>query len=108
MRRAAAVALATALATTGVTMTACAAQGDAGGRPGTATSDRLREVMFVGNNWEGTAPVVDAATYRPITTIDTIPDRAERMAEILGSPDRLAFYLAIQQGVGEGHSMTIR
>ncbi|HSE55771.1 MAG TPA: serine/threonine protein kinase, partial [Nocardioidaceae bacterium] len=34
---------------------------------------------------------------------DTIPDRDERMAEILTSPDRLAFYLAIQQGVGEGH-----
>jgi YVTN family beta-propeller protein len=63
----------------------------------------LRAVMFVGNNWDGTATVVDGRTHRPIRTIDTIPDRAERMAEIATSPDRLAFYLAIQQGVGEGH-----
>ena len=107
MRRTAAVALATALAATGVTVTASAAQGEAdgaaGGRLGAAPSERLRDVMFVGNNWAGTATVVDAGTYRPITTIDTIPDRAERMAEILSNPDKLAFYLAIQQGVGEGH-----
>ena len=32
-----------------------------------------------------------------------IPDRAERMTDILTHPDKLAFYLAIQQGVGEGH-----
>jgi YVTN family beta-propeller protein len=62
-----------------------------------------REVMFVGNNWEGTATVIDARTKRRITTIDTIPDKSERMVEIATSPDKLAFYLAIQQGVGEGH-----
>jgi YVTN family beta-propeller protein len=62
-----------------------------------------REVMFVGNNWEGTATVVDARTHEPIRTLDLIPDRDERMREILTSPDKLAFYLAIRQGVGEGH-----
>jgi YVTN family beta-propeller protein len=62
-----------------------------------------REVMFVGNNWDGTATVVDARTKQPLATVDTIPDRAERMAEIVTSPDKLAFYLAIRQGVGEGH-----
>jgi YVTN family beta-propeller protein len=69
--------------------------------PGAGTS--TRDVMFVGNNWAGTATVVDARTYRPLSTIDTIPDKDARMAEIISSPDRLAFYLAIQQGVGEGH-----
>jgi YVTN family beta-propeller protein len=64
---------------------------------------RTHDVMFVGNNWDGTASIVDARTYRPIKTINTIPDQAERMAEIASSPDKLAFYLAIQQGVGEGH-----
>ncbi|HSE09210.1 MAG TPA: serine/threonine protein kinase [Nocardioidaceae bacterium] len=67
------------------------------------TSDETRDVMFVGNNWEGTATVIDARTYRRIKTINTIPDKDARMAEILGNPDKLAFYLAIQQGVGEGH-----
>ena len=68
-----------------------------------ATSDETRDVMFVGNNWDGTATIIDGRTHRRIKTIDTIPDKAERMAEILSSPDKLAFYLAIQQGVGEGH-----
>lgn len=66
-------------------------------------STETRAVMFVGNNWDGTATVVDARTHRPLRTIDTIPDRDARMTEIATSPDRLAFYLAIQQGVGEGH-----
>jgi YVTN family beta-propeller protein len=100
MRRTAAVALTIGLATTAVTSGvlgpgATAAQGSAA--PG------AREVMFVGNNWAGTATVVDARTHRPIRTLDVIPDRAERMTDILTHPDKLAFYLAIQQGVGEGH-----
>ena len=66
-------------------------------------SDETRDVMFVGNNWEGTATIVDARTYKRIKTINMIPDKAARMAEILANPDKLAFYLAIQQGVGEGH-----
>ena len=60
--------------------------------------------MFVGNNWDGTATVVDARTHRTIHTIDTIPDRTERMAEIVADPDKLAFYLAVQAAIGEGHA----
>jgi YVTN family beta-propeller protein len=69
----------------------------------TTTSDETRDVMFVGNNWEGTATVINARTHRPIKTINTIPDKDERMLEIMTRPDKLAFYLAIQQGVGEGN-----
>ncbi|MGY1805624.1 YncE family protein [Blastococcus sp. SYSU D00922] len=86
------LALATAL-TSAVVSTEALAQGGPG-----------RDVMFVGNNWDGTATVVDARTHKPIRTIDTIPDRAERMAEIVTSPDKLAFYLAIQAAIGEGHA----
>ena len=62
-----------------------------------------RLVMFVGNNWDGTADIVDARTYERLARIDTIPDREQRMAEIRTSPDRLAYFLAIRQLVGEGH-----
>ncbi|WP_116449853.1 YncE family protein [Blastococcus litoris] len=86
------LALATALTTAVVSTEALAEGGPA------------RDVMFVGNNWDGTATVVDARTHRPIRTIDTIPDRAERMADIVTSPDKLAFYLAIQAAIGEGHA----
>src|SRR3954452_12756584 len=68
-----------------------------------AETPALRSVMFVGNNWDGTATIVDAVPHEPLRTIDTIPDRDARMTEILIHPDKLAFYLAISQGVGEGH-----
>jgi hypothetical protein len=101
MRRIAVLAPAVALAAALITG-AGTAQAAAQGGPGSA-GGISRDVMFVGNNWEGTATVVDARTYRPIRTIDTIPDRAARMTEILTRPDKLAFYLAIRAGVGEGN-----
>jgi YVTN family beta-propeller protein len=66
-----------------------------------------RTVMLVGNNWEGTATIVDASTRRRLATIDIIPDIDEEMAAIRRSPDRLAFYLAVQQGVGEGNDQYV-
>ncbi|MDT0275627.1 YncE family protein [Blastococcus goldschmidtiae] len=69
-----------------------------------APADDPRPVMFVGNNWDGTATVVDAATHEPIATVDTIPDRHRRMVEILTRPDALAFHLAITAAIGEGHA----
>ena len=66
-----------------------------------------REVMFVGNNWDGTASVVDVRTRKVIKRINIIPDRAEELFAIYAAPDRLAFYLAIQQVVGEGHDQYV-
>jgi hypothetical protein len=61
---AAALALTAALATA-VVPSSAAAQGSPGGA--------RRAVMFVGDNWDGTATVVDARTHRPLHTVDTIP-----------------------------------
>jgi YVTN family beta-propeller protein len=66
-----------------------------------------RAVMFVGNNWDGTATVVDARTHRVIKTLDIVPDRQEELLSIYAAPDRLAFYLAVQQEVGEGHDQYV-
>jgi YVTN family beta-propeller protein len=108
MRRTAAT-LALVLATTMVSTGAGAAQSSVLTTAGApqhlpGASAQNRDVMFVGNNWDGTATVVDARTHRPIHTIDTIPDRTERMAEIVAAPDKLAFYLAVQAAIGEGHA----
>jgi len=65
------------------------------------------EVLYVGNNWDGTADVIDPHTFRRITRLNIIPDKDERMAEIEASPDRLAFFLAIRQFVGEGHDQFV-
>jgi YVTN family beta-propeller protein len=66
------------------------------------SSSGTREVMFVGNNWDGTADIIDARTFERLGQIDTIPDKEERLQEIHADPVRLAFFLAIRQLVGEG------
>jgi YVTN family beta-propeller protein len=66
-----------------------------------------RQVMFVGNNWEGTADIVDARSFKRLARINVIPDKEERLAEIQGDPERLAFFLAIRQAVGEGNDQFV-
>jgi hypothetical protein len=80
---------------------------------GTATSQAetaptLRDVMFVGNNWSGTATIVDAHTLSVLKRgVDLIPDKEEELARILADPAATAFYFAVQQGPGEGHDQYV-
>ncbi|MDJ0345672.1 YncE family protein [Streptomyces sp. H10-C2] len=75
---------------------------------GTSPSDPLKEVLFVGNNWDGTADVVrSTGTFAKIGHLNVIPDKNLRLAEIYLNPVRLAVYLAIQQGPGEGHDQYV-
>lgn len=68
----------------------------------------LQDIMLVGNNWAGTATIVDPHTYEVLKRgVDFIPDKAEELAERHSSADKLAFYLLIQQGVGEGHDQYV-
>ncbi|MFC8801703.1 YncE family protein [Promicromonospora sp. NPDC057138] len=63
-----------------------------------------QEVLFVANNWDGTASVLSSgADLTPVGQVDVIPDRAERMREIYRDPIRLAAFLVIRETVGEGH-----
>jgi hypothetical protein len=66
-----------------------------------------RTVMTVGNNWDGTVTIVDGATHDALTTLNVVPDKDEELQAIETSPDRLAFYLAIQQAIGEGHDQFV-
>jgi len=67
-----------------------------------------RDVMFVGNNWAGTATVVDARSLKVLKTgVNLVPDKSQELTDIMLSPDRLAYYLAIQQGPGEGHDQYV-
>jgi hypothetical protein len=76
-------------------------------RGGADVRDR-RSVMFVGNNWAGTATVVDTDTLEVLRRgIDLVPDLEEELAAIRSDPERLAFYLAVQQGPGEGHDQLV-
>ncbi|MDO0929415.1 YncE family protein [Streptomyces sp. TG1A-8] len=68
----------------------------------------LQEVMFVGNNWEGTADVIKArGDFAGIGRINVIPDKNQRLAEIYLNPIKLAFFLGIRQTAGEGHDQFV-
>ncbi|MFL9654280.1 YncE family protein [Streptomyces sp. PB17] len=68
----------------------------------------LREVMFVGNNWDGTADVIrSTGDFAGIGRIDVVPDKAERMAEINADPIKWIYFQAIRNGVGEGHDQLV-
>src|SRR5688572_10474183 len=62
-----------------------------------------RPAILVGNNWAGTTDIVDPETFERLDRIDVVPDRAEREAEITFAPDKLVYYNAIRELVGEGN-----
>ncbi|MEU0334303.1 YncE family protein [Streptomyces sp. NPDC006193] len=69
-----------------------------------AGADGLREVLFVGNNWDGTADVIaSSGDFARIGRIDVIPDKDARMAEINADPIKWIYFQAIRNSVGEGH-----
>ncbi|MGV9291888.1 YncE family protein [Streptomyces sp. NPDC003719] len=84
--------------------------------PATATANTaspdapaaLREVMFVGNNWDGTADVIaSTGDFARIGRIGVVPDKAQRMAEINADPIRWIYFQAIRNSVGEGHDQFV-
>lgn len=79
-----------------------------GPRSAVAAGGGLRDVMFVGNNWAGTASIVDAHTHKVLKRgVDLIPDKDQELADIRSDPVDLAYYLFIQQGPGEGHDQYV-
>ncbi|MBI3547957.1 MAG: PQQ-binding-like beta-propeller repeat protein [Elusimicrobia bacterium] len=95
------------------------ASGDAG-RAGSAFADALpgaapasvpplRDVVVIGNNWDGTADVVDVDTFQRLARINVVPDLKERLAEIdpLSDPVRWAYFHMIREVVGEGHDQLV-
>ncbi|XVV09668.1 YncE family protein [Actinoplanes sp. CA-131856] len=73
-----------------------------------AKQDELREVMFVGNNWEGTVDVIrSSGDYAKLGRLNVVPDKNQRLTEIALNPIRLAFFLGIRSGPGEGHDQLV-
>jgi DNA-binding beta-propeller fold protein YncE len=72
-------------------------------------------VVFAGNNWDGTADVLrftpptrsKPGSFTRIARVNIIPDKDQRMQEILTNPQRLAYFLAIRQAIGEGHDQFV-
>jgi len=77
-------------------------------RPTSRAATGLRDVMFVGNNWAGTASIVDARRLRVLKRgVDLIPDREQEEADIRADPEAFAYFNAIAQGPGEGHNQYV-
>jgi YVTN family beta-propeller protein len=70
-------------------------------------TEGTQSVLFVGNNWDGTADIIDPQTFERLERVNVIPDIDERMQEIATDPERLAFYLLIQQFIGEGNDQYV-
>ncbi|MBB6627694.1 serine/threonine protein kinase [Nocardioides sp. KIGAM211] len=82
------------------------------GGPATAVEGQtpdgdVRRAVFVGNNWDGTADVLAPGTFKRLGRINVIPDYDERMMEISTNPDRLAYFLAVREAIGEGHDQFV-
>ncbi|MFF4371635.1 YncE family protein [Streptomyces sp. NPDC001594] len=72
------------------------------------TAGGLREVLFVGNNWEGTADVLaSTGDLGRVGRINVIPDKEERLREIYLNPVKLGFFLGIRATAGEGHDQFV-
>jgi DNA-binding beta-propeller fold protein YncE len=68
---------------------------------------QTRDVLYVGNNWEGTADVIDPVSFERIKRIDIVPDKEERLAEISMDPAAQGYFLGIRQLVGEGNDQFV-
>jgi len=70
--------------------------------------DELRNVVLVGNNWEGTATIFDAETFEILHEVNVVPDREERLQAISDGSlwERIA-YRFIRSVVGEGNDQMV-
>ena len=71
------------------------------------TPSPTRPVLTVGNNWDGTADLIDPVKFTRLGRLNIIPDRDQRMAEIALNPVDLGYFLAIRQLIGEGHDQFV-
>jgi len=72
-----------------------------------ANNLRLRDVVVVGNNWDGTIDLYDPHTYRCIKVLDAVPDREERLKELGSGVIRRVMSWFIKHQIGEGHHQMV-
>jgi DNA-binding beta-propeller fold protein YncE len=72
------------------------------------SSAALREVLFVGNNWDGTADVIKSSgDFAKIGRINVVPDKDQRLAEINADPIKWIAFMTVRNQVGEGHDQYV-
>ncbi len=105
-RRGLPVAVASALVAMAATTGAAAVPPGPSGQARDAAD--LQQVMFVGNNWDGTADVIKpSGSFEKLGRINVVPDKQERLNEIYADPVKLLYFLGIRNGPGEGHDQFV-
>src|SRR4051812_47067926 len=66
-----------------------------------------RPILTIGNNWDGTADLIDPVRFKRLMRINIVPDLQERLAQIQMDPASQGYFLAIRQLVGEGHDQYV-
>ena len=74
---------------------------------GPAQAAPTQPVLYVGNNWDGTADIINVQNFTRIKRLNIIPDKQERLAEIAKDPERQGYFLAIRELIGEGHDQFV-
>jgi YVTN family beta-propeller protein len=72
-----------------------------------AAPSPTREVLFVGNNWDGTADIIDGKTFKNLGRFNVVPDKDQRVAEITMDPVRLGFFVGVRELIGEGNDQYV-
>ncbi len=63
----------------------------------------LRDVVVVGNNWDGTADIFDPKTFKVLKRLNIVPDKEERIAEANETLKGKIYFSLIKKVIGEGN-----
>ncbi|MEH6346005.1 MAG: PQQ-binding-like beta-propeller repeat protein [Bermanella sp.] len=69
--------------------------------------DNLRDVIVVGNNWDGTVDIYDPHTHERIKKLNAVPDKEARLEELTSSIKRRITSAFIKEVIGEGHHQMV-
>jgi DNA-binding beta-propeller fold protein YncE len=72
-----------------------------------ASTTDLRDVIVVGNNWDGTVDIYDPHTHQRIKKLNAVPDKEERLEELKSSIKRRIVSTFIKEVIGEGNHQMV-
>jgi len=72
-----------------------------------SADSNLRDVIVVGNNWDGSIDIYDPHTYQRIRKLNAVPDKAERLEELTSTIKRRITSTFIKEVIGEGHHQMV-